>query len=244
MVMRTNLICCALLLAFFTASAFGATISYTVIANNGGLNYLAGGGIGVGRGTFTLSQFDSALGNLTGVSLTVTGISIGGTNRIDNTSETATGNITLAMGSGITVSNTVDASLVIVNPAQTISGFVDVDHGNNDFTGPDALGLIGTSSTNTQGHIATDVTPYIGLGTILYSFSSSANKSINVTSGDVGFGDLAYDSRNPRFNFTAIVTYTYDASPPQVPEPGTLGMAAVLGSLALARLRRNRRANR
>jgi hypothetical protein len=241
---------CGALLAFFTASTFGATITYTNIVNNGGANYTAGSSVyGVGRGDFTLSQFDSALGTLTSVSLSVTGVSIGGTNRLDNTNPDTSGNVTLAMGSAITVSNTVDALMVIVNPQETISAAVSGDHGNDDFVGPDSLSLIGTTSVNTQNSIPIVLTPYIGTGSILYSFFSGANKSINVTSGDLELADLLLSgSKNPRFYFTATVTYNYepnlDPPPPQVPEPGTLGLAAVLGSLALVRRWRSRRANR
>jgi hypothetical protein len=238
------MVCCSLL-ALLAASASGAQISFTVVADNGGANYLAGGD----PGTFTLSQFNSALGTLTGVSLQVTGNSIGGFNSLDNESATRSGTATLTIGSDVTVSSTVDTLLVLVNPTQTAAGSVARDSdGAADFTGTDAVTVIGTSSTDTQSSSPVSFLPYIGTGSILYSFSSSANTAVALTAGTLSFSSLAFDSDNPSFNFTATVTYNYepnlDPPPPQVPEPGTLGMAVTLGVLGLSRLRRGLRAKR
>ena len=235
---------CGALLAFFTASAFGSTKTFTLTVNNGGLNYQAGTG-----GNFQLSKFDPSLGTLQSVLLSVTGYSIGGVNQIDNESATDAGTATLTIGSTVTVISGADSMTVVVLPSETVTGSVTTDTDvAPDFAGTDFLGISGSTSQDTKTKAPGDVTPYIGPGNITFNFTSSGNTGFNFDAPldimDFIGNPVGLNSANPRYYIEATVTYQYQDSPPQVPEPGTLGMAAVLGSLALARLRRSRRANR
>lgn|GEM_PF-1919117 len=244
---------CGALLAFFTASAFGATISYSVVASeflNGGNRFESND-----LGTFTLSKFDSSLGTLNSVTLTLTAVTYGGTIAMDNT-QGASGKGRVALGSAVTVAGA--GSLIVLSAPfqenrpyslgrvgyQTYSANV----GGSDFFNPahaDVLRINGGATTQTEQTVSSDLGDlalYSGAGQITYDFSSSMISDIQVST--------TYSSLSvaPKFDFTANVTYDYEPNPnpppPQVPEPGTLGLAAVLGSLALTRWRRSRRANR
>jgi hypothetical protein len=217
------------------SSAFGATISYSVVVNNGGLNYIAGSG-----GTFDLAKFDPSYGTLLSVTFALTANSYGGYNRVDNESANV-GRATVQIGSSVEVDGP-SSLTVIALPYQQSSSVLSADNdAAPDFIGTDAVGITGTTATDSRSNllnVPADMLPYIGSGQITYSFSSFAQQSVSAQS-PLSLSDLAFSTANPTFNFTGTVTYEYDGpGPSQTPEPGTIGLAVVLGSLGLSRLRR------
>jgi len=170
-------------------------------------------------------------GTLTSVELSVTGNSAGGTNGLHNLSNSA-GSASVSIGSLINVSGP-SSLVVLTDPIQTVSGPVIAYTSNNpiDFSGPDAVFVSGTSSTDTQSAtLSSGFAPYVGLGNVTFNFTSSVDST---TSASVA--PAVTSSTPPTFNFTPTVTYTYDA----IPEPSTLGLLGV-GVIGLAGARRKR----
>ncbi len=217
-----------------------------MLANNGGLNYESGT-----AGTFVLTQFNPEWGTLQSVLLEVTAIANGGSLWVDN-EWTARGRVTLKIYADMTLQGPGTLMLYFMPELTTPSTYIEADvagDGTGDFLGIDSLRLDGTSFSDVKSDTPSDINPYIGTGEVAYSFTGESYTTVTKGSPLNQTGRVVEQSVIPYYSFSATVTYTYDANPPvdpppQVPEPGTLGMAAVLGGLALARLRRNRRANR
>jgi len=225
---------CALGLA---TSASALTISYTNIVDNGGSNYSAGTG-----GTFELSQFDTSLGTLSSVVLQITANAIGGHNRLDNESATDAGTVDLELGANVTVTG--PASLLVLTlPHEDASGSitVDTDAGGADFVGTDYIGIASANATDVQTDSPDNFTGYTGTGNITFNFTSAGNLSVNLGAplDLLDFFPDGIDQDNTDFNFTGIITYTYDSV--EIPEPGAIAMMGLLGCLFVPFLRKVRR---
>jgi hypothetical protein len=186
-------------------------------------------------GIFTLSQFDPALGTLNSVFVEIIGNSFGGANTLDNES-TFAGTAALSIGTNITVSG--PASLLILStPVQSTTGAIAADDeaGPPDYTGPDSISLIGTTSSDYDSDLLMlGLAPYIGLGNVTFNYTSSTNSS---TSANVA-PTFSFNSPT-EFSFDAQVTYIYDP----IPEPSMFGICGLLGAGLAACSRRKRLKN-
>ncbi len=208
---------------FVSLSLHGGTVTY-------GTTY--GPQAAGGSGTFTLPQFNSALGILSSVQLTIVGNSAGGSNQIENESPTA-GSGTVSIGSNITVTGPA-ALLVLTQPAQSNTDSVAADSdGGPDYLGDDVLSVTGTNSTDTQSDLLQnpfdDLSAYIGAGTVTFNVASATNSS-----NSVDFSPSAAYTLPPDFDFTATVLYTF--SPP-IPEPASAVLLGIMGIGLLCRRR-------
>jgi PEP-CTERM motif len=164
---------------------------------------------------FTESQFNPALGTLTGVSIaldsTITpGVNVFGVGTLPNpytaamatdmvvlTAPTADGNITQSASTG-SYSGTITANYPTITTYFASSP---------------------TTANNTATVLAANFPTYVGLGLLNFTFASGVSSdSISGTNVFVGGAETA--------SATATVTYTYT---PAAPEPGSLGLLAIGG---------------
>jgi hypothetical protein len=211
------------LLVNSSAHADSVTFGPTLF-DNGGPNYTAGS-----SGSFSLPQFNPALGTLTGVNLAITGNSFGGSNYYENLGDNS-GSATVTIGSNITVTG--PASLVVITlPSESNTGPIGPYDGSLDPS--DSVTVTGTSSSDSASNALTNpptnLSAYIGLGSAPFNFSSTVNNSSSSTASPGVSGNTP-----PDFNFDATITYTYS----EVPEPASIGLIAVALPLLAARRRR------
>lgn len=184
-------------------------------------------------GVFNMPSFDTNIGTLTKVELTVTGNSDGGSNSIQNLSTNA-GDASVTIGTDITVSG--PSSLTVLTLPQTSnSGPVTPFVGPVlDFSGTDSVQVFGVPASDTDSDtILVGLGAYetVGPGVVGFSYASAANTSNSATVAPTVSATTA-----PVFDFEATITYYYTA----IPEPGSFALAA-LGALGLALVARRRR---
>ncbi len=226
------------------SAATGAILEYSVVVNNGGANYASGSG-----GTFDLPQFDEELGALQSVVLTVTGYAYGGSLAVDN-EWSAAGKVQLELGTYITVTPPGGGDLLLApswtSPLTTVAANEDE---TADYTGADAALLSGSAAADVQSGNPASLVPYIGTGTITYSFLSEGFSSVLALSPLDEEGRLVEETYMPTYSLTAQITYEYagkggSGGGGTVPEPGTLGMGLALAGLSLAKWGFRRRSTR
>ncbi len=200
--------------------------------------------------TLSLSKFDTSLGTLTKVEVTITLSVPSFTVVVDNDSENAA-NVTVGFGTLGSVlfetsastwngSNTLSGSnFSITTQSSTFNvGAQDsdpVDSFHND-SGPDN-GSFTTTVVNV-GQLSPRVIhssvwgDYSGAGYITYDIALDLVTNLNLNSGG-GPGLVRFEGAIPSATYSAQVTYTYDA----IPEPSAAALAG-LGALALLRRRR------
>jgi hypothetical protein len=201
---------------------------------------------GFSTGTFKVPQFDTLGGTRTLTDVTVEVIidSFGGKREFDNQSGTG-GLVTLAIGSSVRVKGPVPGvgSQIIVIPdavttaSTTITattGDLPADFAGSDYAFVDGSILSDLKSASRTG--AGDLAPYIGGGTVTFSWdlagNSTTGEDVSVTSGGV------FRTTSTTYNFHTTVYYTY------VPEPSSLflGGMGLLGLVACVWRQRKRAA--
>jgi|GEM_PF-3222175 len=229
-----------ILAVFITAAmasvASAASVSYTnsQIANSNNTSY-----------ALNLNQFNTGLGTLTGVSVTIVFLKDGG-------SFTVTAN---APG---TVEIDTTKSLMQLNDPTGLLGFTGYSNSAYVFTTtPNANGAI-VADPQGVGQLSSPQTFTVATNTIVNNSNSTITSGF--WSAYQGAGNVAFAlKQNPQisafftgnggsFDTTAFlaqaqmsVTYTYDAAPPEVPEPSTVVAGAMLLGLGVAGAIRRRK---
>lgn len=231
--------------AALVTSASAATISFsdsTSVTESGTLQNL---------NTLTLSKFDTSLGTLTKVEVTITLSVPSFTVVVDNDSENAA-NVTVGFGTLGSVlfyssANTLDTGFNQLSGSNfsisTQSSTFNVGAQDSDATDSfqNDSGSDNGSFTTTVVNVG-QITPreinsavwsqYTGVGNISYDIAVDLVTNLNLNSGG-GPGLVRFEGAIPSATYSAQVTYTYDA----IPEPSAAALAG-LGALALLRRRR------
>ncbi len=210
-----------------SASAFAAI--YSQVQNFSGIPNI--------NNTFTFNQFDTSLGTLTGIQITLTVNSQGGIYVLDNDSASAASGIFEfgAMGSisstDVILLNSLFASIpgsVGAYQTQTFSLAADNGDGigNLDSTGPDGMAYVGDSESGSGTGTVSNMLWSAGakgfLGTGAYNILCNVIQWSNLSSA----GGVEYSVTPVTANGSVQVSYIYDA----IPEPATLAILA-LGAL-------------
>jgi hypothetical protein len=227
MVRRSFLTVCALVVVFSSVSAFAAV--YSQVQTFAGIPNI--------NNTFTFNQFDSSLGTLTGIEITLTVNSNGGQIVIDNDSASAASG-TFEFGAMGSISS---SDVVLLNSMfAAIPGNTGAYHsqafalaadngdgiGNLDATGPDGMTYTGHSETNTKSGMVSNMLWSLGakgfIGTGTYDLLCNVLQWSNLNTS----GGVEYSVTPVTASGSVQVKYVYDA----IPEPATLVILA-LGAL-------------
>ncbi len=217
-------------------SAMGAMVEYSVLVNQGGSPYASGS-----TGTFELPQFDPEMGNLQSVAMTLTGYFQGGSLAVDN-EWTAAGKLQMELGGMLVVLSPDLQEIGLTGQWSTpLTTVAADDDGAADFSGADSVRLIGTWVSDMRENLAMDMQPFLGTGTIQYSFLGEGYASVLPLSPLDVDGRLPQEVTLPGFSLAAHLVYEYggyvsgdENGGGAVPEPGTLGMGITLAGLSLA----------
>ena len=176
--------------------------------------------------SLSLNQFDSSLGTLTGVDITLFGQGVSAAT-VQNTAAQAQ---TFKFESTLDLLFSGPALSSVVSIPLFATGFVNIaSQATLD------LGSVNLSDQATVSIAAADFAAFVGAGTIGLGCQSF------VSNTQTGGGGNIVVTQNTQAGCGAQVTYTFaDAPPPSsVPEPGTLAMAG-LGLLGLGAMRRRK----
>ena len=197
------------------ATSHAATVSFSSTIATQTTNFAA---------TTSVSQFDSSLGELTAIQVSVTG-NTSGTVNFENL-DAAEAVVTRTIGATIAVTGPGDFEESIA-PSGSTTSLVPAFDGSADFMGDS--GVIGETidGTVTEVFAPADFTPYIGTGDVDFNFDFTAASLIS------GAGNIISAFQT---SAGAEVTVTYTFEP--VPEPSSTALLG-LGGLALI-LRRRR----
>lgn len=226
-----------LALLFASIAAAAQTETHSITINDAGADFIAGA-----SGAFSLPQFDDNGGTraLQQMTLQITAHFFGGSNSLDSESPFA-GLATVMIGSNLTVDAPLSLSIVATQPSQIAenlpvtaddeAGFADfIDNGYGD----DCVAIAGVDFVDTRSGMLSnppaDLGEYIGDGEVLVTFHSAVNSMASATVAPT----WAYVEA-PRFYFDVEIIYTYA---PDIPEPATLALLGIGGTLLLARYKR------
>jgi len=211
---------------FLGASAAGAiTQSFTGSVGPTSL------GFGATSVVPAISQFNPALGNLTGINVHFDGLLEGFDHleSLDSQPSTVTSNYS----SIVTLLRNVTV-LGSVTPLQIFTDQFSAYDGSNNSGGTSGASHDGLSISSSFDLTPSDSSPYVGTGTVPFSVSASVNNSI---SGTPSFTSSILNNETG----TVTVTYTYDLIPAMVPVPEPVSMALLGAGLAgLLMIRRTR----
>ena len=221
-------------LGFVPAAAEAAFVSYT------GQFYPSGNNLDPGLNpqnyaptdwdgatqSVSLPQFDPALGTLTGVDLSFYGSILASGSLTNNTaapiniaSYLATLDISLLTpGTPVPWDSTNGGNLITVSPTEfSVNTPTTVAPGQTFAFGTGTP----VNASDTQGFSPTDVSPYVGTGSLDFPLAATTNKTF-----DAGGSKLDF-AQNTLARAQASVVYTYDPAVTEVPEPAS---AALLGA--------------
>lgn len=176
------------------------------------------------NGNFTLPQFDSSLGTLTEVDFSMSG-GVQGNATVTNT-DVAPEDITTNIAANLYLKNPGGATTIVLSsPDWTTTDYSVPVGGNVTHTNESSIDPETNSYDPSDG---SKFTQFIGSGNIILPVVA-----LNATGASAG-GDVDADLSSQS---SADVSVTYDYTP--IPEPATLGLAIVGGSLAMLRRRRS-----
>lgn len=193
--------------SLLAVAAQAATVSYTNSIPLSTTNW---------SNALTLQQFDSTLGNLTGVSFAFSGLvsTLFKIESLDAAPSTVTTQTTSSLTFGGPIGQTLHATGSTTQSLGVFDGLIDFGGTSGASIGP----VTGSDSGvfNLLGSFAV----YIGLGT--YDIAVDATGVSTAT----GAGNLI-SQINTQSGASITVTYTYDQPQQQVPEPTTLALAGL-----------------
>jgi hypothetical protein len=210
-----------------TASTFTGLLLSTAIANAATLNYSAvyePTRTNITNAILSLQQFDSSLGELNSITVEFTGnlIGNGGFENEDATPQT----ITVDLSGLLRLSGPNNNPLINLTPQQVTPYDVSEYDGVWDFGGDSGRTIDGLQATQSNSETLTDQSsfaPFIGTGTVDFSFSALARSTVQ------GSGNIS--SRISTFagaNITVI--YDYTETPRRIPESSmVLGLGLIAG---------------
>jgi len=218
--MRLNSLTIAAAPLLLAASSYGAiqTITFSDTIDNGS-SYFASGA----SGTFDVEKFDSSLGTLVGVELTITAYATNGVIAYENLNASKGTKVTFNVYTELTVTGT-DSLIAVATPVQSIVRTVSAYDGTTDFGGTSGFSTHGGTASDTISTSLTspaDFSAYIATfkGDVMtYSFESAKSAWVNGIS-------FRSETTDTKYYFSYEVTYTYDT----VPEAASLSILSLAG---------------
>lgn len=187
-------------------------------------------GSAAGWAGVSLPQFDSSLGTLTQVTLTLDANTFAGVIGWDNEA-TGESDVTLGIGGEVTI-DAFGTLVAIAIPVQTGSTTVTADtDGSADYVGTDAFWVMGGSGSDSDANSSTEASVlalFTGTGTFDVWLSSSLYTLVSTTGG---YGP----STTTTGDTDGTITITYEYIP--IPEPATTALLG-LSSMVLIRKRK------
>jgi len=207
-------------LSIFALTAAAASASAATISDT---NFAVDFADGVATTQLSLSQFDSSLGTLTGVTVTVNDVSYLGSFTV--TTPDTESVLNSVSGRATLSADTAGLGFTQIGQRTDVLSIIDQSLPLNLASGLNSFEIdILTVVSNSSQQIASEFwSAYIGTGDVIFAVRSNPFTNI------VGFG-FNPDLSNLAVGAEITVTYTYDAAP--IPEPSTYGL--ILGGLALA----------
>ena len=197
----------------FTSIAQAASVSYT--SNTAPLDYTDW------DFSLSLQQFNTALGTLNSITITLYG-ETGGNIRVEST-DAAPSTLNASLSSMLTLTRPDLTTLVVTTPLTPVSFNASAYDGNTDFGGTSGqtwLNLTASAADFVSTSSAADKTLFSGPGFVLAPLHAAGLSAAS------GSGNFAFDNDTQA---TAYAKVTYNYAP--VPEPAS--WALMIGGLAL-----------
>lgn len=212
----------AAVLAMSAGQAFADTLSYSDVVSLSSTNW---------SDTVAVSQFDTALGTLTGVTFTLEG-EVDGSFSVESL-DAAPATVTASLGARIEAGHATLGSLGVVLPVADASFALSAFDGTIDFAGTSGTAGTGNATDMVSSTLTSGLDPFLGTGTISFDVTAEG------ASTGSGAGNLITQFAT---NAAAAVTvvYEYTAAPvAAVPLPAGLPLLLTgLGALAVLRRRK------